>query len=99
LADAPDYAADRLAACGFRIDNPAGVIGANETIQAYKPEVGVNAYFGKDRRKAEDCLWTVRLLNWFVVSMPSKAGELVSGEQFGIGDVQIRIRQRERNDF
>ena len=93
--DAPDDAADRLAARRLRIDDPAGVIGADEAIQAHEPEVRVDAHLGKDGGEAEDRLGAVRLLDGVVVAVPHEVGEPVAGEQFGIGDVQICSRQRQ----
>ena len=95
LSDAPDDAADRLAARRLWIDDPAGVIGADEAIQAHEPEVRVDAHLGEDGGEAEDRLGPVRLLDRIVVAVPHEAGEPVAREQFGIGDVQIRSRQRQ----
>jgi hypothetical protein len=58
------------AVLGLRI---RGIIGTDETIQAYKSKVGVNAYFSKNCREAEDCHWTVHILNRVVVSIPNEA--------------------------
>src|SRR6267142_5388362 len=54
LSHTPDDAADRLAARRFRIDDPAGVIGADKAVQAHEPEVRVDAYLSKNRGEAED---------------------------------------------
>ena len=79
----------------FGIDDPTGIIGADDAVQAHEPEVRVDAYFSKDGGEAEDWLRPVHLLDGVVVAVPHEAGEPVTGEQFGIGDVQIRSRQRE----
>src|SRR5580704_2585280 len=73
LSDAPDDAADRLAARELRIEDPAGVIGADETLQAHEPEVGIDADLGKDGREAEDRLGPRRLLDRVIVAVPYQA--------------------------
>jgi hypothetical protein len=57
LSHTPDDATDRLAACRIGIDDPTGIIGADDAVQAREPEVRVDAYFSKDGGEAEDCLY------------------------------------------
>src|SRR4029077_10319028 len=56
LPYAPDDPTDRLTASRLGIDDAASVVGTDHTVQAHQPQLGVDAYLGKDRREAEDRL-------------------------------------------
>src|SRR6476646_1206619 len=59
LAHAPDDAADRLGSRRLRIDDPTGVIGTDEAVQAHESSLSVDAHLGKDGGEPEDCLGAV----------------------------------------
>ena len=95
MPGAPDNAANCLATRRLRIEDPAGVVSADDSLQAHKPEVGIDADLGKDGREAEDRLGPRRLLDRVVVAVPYQARTPVAGEQLRIGDlVQIYFRER-----
>jgi hypothetical protein len=54
LSDAPDDAPDRLTARRARIDDPAGIVGANETVQPHNTRLFIDADLRKYRREAEE---------------------------------------------
>src|SRR5439155_10345 len=53
LPDAPDDPADGLTASRLGIDDAAGVVRADEAVQAHQAKIGVDAYFGEHGGEAE----------------------------------------------
>src|SRR3989442_15288268 len=78
LPDAPDDPADGLTASRPGIDDAAGVVRADEAVQAHQAKIGVDAYFGEHGGEAEDRLRSVRLLNRIVVAVAHQRGESVA---------------------
>jgi len=72
LADAPDHPSDGLASSRFWIDDPAGIVGAYETVQADQTEIRIYPYFCKDRREAKDRLRAFVFFDRVVVSIPNQ---------------------------
>src|SRR3989475_1118763 len=92
LANAPDDPADGLTSSGLGIDDAAGVVRADEAVQAHQAKIGVDAYFGEHGGEAEDRLRSVRLLHRIVVAVAHQRGEAVARQQLGIRWLQILYR-------
>src|SRR5205807_7606686 len=84
LAHAPDGAPDGLAARRLGIDDPAGVVGAHEAVEAHQPEIRIDAYLREHRGEAEDRLRSVRLLARIVVTAGHQRGAPVARQQLAI---------------
>src|ERR1700722_19010742 len=67
LADAPDDSADRLTARGAGVNDPTGIIGADETTQTHEAEFLINLHFGEEGGEAEDRRGSLGLLNGIVI--------------------------------
>src|SRR2546427_6543608 len=95
LPDAPDDPADGLTSSGLGIDDAAGIVRADEAVQAHQAKIGVDAYFGEHGCEAEDRLRSVCLLDRIVVAVAHQRGESVARQQLGIRDLQILSRQHQ----
>src|SRR5258708_34216591 len=54
LADAPDDSADRLTARSAGVNDPTGIIGADETSQTHEAKLLINLHFSERGRDTED---------------------------------------------
>src|SRR5437879_6124092 len=95
LPGAPDDPADGLTSSGLGIDDAAGVVGADEAVQAHQAKIGVDAYFGEHGGEAEDRLRSLRLFDWIVIAVAHERGESVARQQLGIRDLQSLSRQHQ----
>src|SRR2546428_14101573 len=68
LPDARGHSADGLTSSGLGIDDAAGIVRADEAVQAHQAKIGVDAYFGEHGGEAEDRLRSVGLLDGIVVA-------------------------------
>src|SRR5689334_803438 len=67
LADAPDDPADRLTARSAGVNDPACIIGTDETAQTHEAELLIDPHFGEKRREAEDGFGSLGLFNRIVI--------------------------------